>query len=154
MLTICVSCRGRRQYIPHLPPLIYLVPFHKILLLSFAFTHTFKTSFPLSLFLSVLVPFSLSTVKLKKILTWIKWKRTLTVRGVEWRELRSPWSTASCLQHQLGVKGQNTGNTFRDTRIFTHTHTQVCFYVSFIIFSLSCIHLFISLFWNKYLSSQ
>lgn len=30
---------------------------------------------------------------------------------------------------QLGLKGQNTGNPFRDTHIFFNTHTGVFFYV-------------------------
>lgn len=113
-------------------------------------SHTLHHIFSLTLSLSL----SLSIIPLEKIKMRIKTKKTKeTVRKVEseeeWRELRSPWSTASCLHCSWGSKGK-TQETLSGIHIYYLTHAQVCFYVcrfstAYTKIILSCIHPFISL---------
>lgn len=123
MLTTCVSCKDRWWYAPHLPPCLSLVSFHKILQslpLLFAFTHS-SPQLPSLLLTSFESPSLHHAAESEEDGDCEKDRKRGRVTKAEVTLIYSLLSTL-----QLGVKWQNTGNTFRDT-IYSLTPTQVCF---------------------------
>lgn len=112
--------------------LFHLIKYYNHSLFSLL-SHTLRHNFPLS--------FS-HRLSLCLFTTLLKVRRKETVRKIgrkgEWRKLRSPWSTASCLHCSWGSKGK-TQETLSGTPYILWHPRRCVFYVSFmLIFSNAC----------------